>query len=83
MSSKDKLIAKIESSKIRKDVTLEELTSYLGFFGIVCARTRGSHRQFIHRNSGKVLTVASHNNCVKACYIRDAVRMVEEIKEGE
>lgn len=34
MSSKDKLIAKIESSKIRKDVTLEELTSYLGFLGL-------------------------------------------------
>ncbi|MEG0416412.1 MAG: type II toxin-antitoxin system HicA family toxin [Erysipelothrix sp.] len=76
MTSRDKLIEKIESNPIRTDVTLKEVSKYLGFFGFEKARCKGSHAQFVHP-SGKAITIVTNKSTIKPAYIRDAVRLVK------
>ena len=82
MSSFDKLRKKIEQKPYRMDVTMEEIEKYLNHYGVVKVRQNGSH--WIFRKSGYgPLPIPYHGVPIKPAYVKQAVEMVENIKEEE
>ncbi len=79
MGTREKLIAKIESKPTRHDITLSEIKSYLEYFDFVQVRQNGSHRHFLHRESGKLITIVEHNGVVKASYVAAAASVVHGV----
>lgn len=82
MGKNDKLIERIESTPVRKDITPEELERYLTIHGFVNARQKGSHRTYVHE-SGEVFTVVVTQKPIKPCYVKIVVNLVNRIKGGQ
>ena len=55
MSAKEKLIKKIETYPVRKDVTFAELVNYLKYFGYNENRVSGSHHIFVGPNGSSIV----------------------------
>ena len=84
MARDEKLIARIKSKPLCTDITIDELVKYLQYHGYVeKGRKSTSHRQFIHPVYKKPITLVSHGKPMLVAYVKEAIRLVEEITENE
>ena len=82
MGGFEKLRKKIEQKPYRTDITIDEICKYLDYYGIKKVRQTGSH--WIFRKKGyKPLPIPEHGNSIKAAYVKQAIEMVERVKEEE
>ena len=74
MSTDEKLLAKILEKPTRNDITIDELISVAPLMGFeVCGG--GKHPiHLFHKCTGKIIPIPVHGKCVKAVYIREAVK---------
>ena len=77
MSAQEKLIKKIETYPVRKDVTFAELVNYLKYFGYNENRVSGSHHIFVGPNGSSI--VLKDGKPMKASYIKTAVDTVHNM----
>ena len=82
MSQIDKLIKKIENYRSGDQISFSELEKYLIYFGFFIKSHNGtSHVIFKHELLSRPFPVSKHGNKVKAGYVKQAVELVEEIKD--
>lgn len=77
MSAREKLIKKIETYPVRKDITFAELVNYLKCFGYKEDRVKGSHHIFVSPDGRPV--VLKDGKPMKASYIKTAVDAVHNM----
>ena len=70
MSQIDKLIKKIENYRSSDQISFSELEKYLIYFDF-----------FVKSHNGTSHVIFKHENKVKAGYVKQAVELVEEIKD--
>lgn len=83
MTKREKLISKIESRPIRKDITVHELASYLELFGFKYVKNSTSHRVYSHPmfQGRMVLPCHSEGDTVLSVYVKQAVSLIQQFKE--
>lgn len=84
MTKESKLIQRIESLPYRSDITMQDFDKYLKINSFELVRQDAtSHKQYKHKISGELMTVACHGKHVKVSYIKQAVEMVRRFKEED
>lgn len=84
MSKDEKLINKFQREPLPKDINLDELCKYLGYFGfrIEKRRGKGSHRVAIHDKGGIVYPIPSKNGkTVSFVYLKELNKMIKKLEE--
>ena len=82
MSQIDKLIKKIENYRSGDRISFSELEKYLIYFGFFKKSHDGtSHVIFKHDLLSRPFPVQKHGNTVKAGYVKQAIELVDEIKD--
>lgn len=83
MTKREKLISKIESKPIRKDITVHELASYLELFGFNYVQNSTSHRVYSHPmfHGRMVLPCHGKGDIVLSVYVKQAVSLIQKFKE--
>ncbi|MGH9822014.1 MAG: type II toxin-antitoxin system HicA family toxin [Blastocatellia bacterium] len=77
MAGREKLLEKAHNSP--DGLRFEELCRLAEFHGFQFDRQTGSHKIFVHAESGKVLNFQDKNGKAKAYQVRQFLRAVEEI----
>ena len=81
MSQIDKLIKKIENYRSGDQIRFSELEKYLTYYEFIIKSHKGtSHVIFKHKLLSRPFPVPKHGNIVKAAYVKQAIELVEEIK---
>ena len=75
MSRREKLLAKV--AKNTTNVRFEALDGLLRDFGFVLRSRRGSHCNYRHANSPRILTIVCANP-LDPRYVEDALRLIKE-----
>lgn len=79
MSAKEKLYDKLSKQPWRTDVTFEELSQLLKYYGFTCSKTNtGSHFKFCNPKLDYNLILPYHRP-MKAIYIRKAITAIQEV----
>lgn len=71
----NKVIAKMQNQP--NGIRLEEADKVLRFYGYDLARQKGSHRQYLNRKTGDVITIKQETPLKKA-YILDILNRIGE-----
>lgn len=80
MSNIRTIIEKINNKPYNSNIKLSELTAYYEHYGFSVVRTTGSH--YIFKNlTGKIVSVPSHDNKVKASYVKQAYETIKNMEE--
>lgn len=80
MGTLDKLIDKVISGPIPKDVTYQELDRLLLSVGFKKREGgKGSHLVYYHDDLSRVLPIPVHGNHVKAVYIKQAREALQDL----
>ena len=65
-----------------KDVPWEDIDRLLKHYGFGCRNQGGSHYTYYHPELEEILTIP-RRRAVKAVYVKQALRLIEKLKEGE
>lgn len=76
------IIEKINNKPFNSNIKFSELQSYYEHFGFSVVRTSSSHKIF-RNSSGVEVVVPTHDNRVKASYVKQAYELVKamEVKD--
>ena len=80
MAKRDKRLAKMRQNP--KSVSFDDLQKVLEDHGFQLVRIKGSHHVFESTEYDKRLVVPKRNP-VKAGYVKDAIRIIDKISEGQ
>ena len=79
MSKRKKRLQRIKANP--KNVSFDDLRTLLEDYGFVLERSSGSHHSFkVEINGEYVLFVLPYRRPVKPNYVKDAVKLIEEIE---
>jgi len=66
-----------------RDWRIEDIVKLCDAFGVACTPpTKGSHYKVKHESQAEILTIPAHRP-VKAVYVRDLVRFMEQVIEAQ
>lgn len=80
MSQIQKLLQAIKRNP--KDVPWEDIDRLLRYYGFECRHQGGSHYTYYHSELEEILTIPRRRP-VKAVYVKQALRLIEKLKEGK
>lgn len=79
MSKRKKRLQRIKANP--KNVSFDDLRTLLEDYGFILERSSGSHHSFkVEINGEYVLFVLPYRRPVKLNYVKDAVKLIEEIE---
>jgi predicted RNA binding protein YcfA (HicA-like mRNA interferase family) len=79
MSKRKKRLQRIKANP--KNVSFDDLRTLLEDYGFVLERSSGSHHSFkVEINGEYILFVLPYRRPVKPNYVKDAVKLIEEIE---
>ena len=82
MSQIEKLISRMQSIPVPKDIHFYELKKYLEYFGFKLDRTKGSHNVFTHSMLLDEIVVPTKNGkAIKPIYIVEINRIIKQLEE--
>ncbi|PSR21880.1 MAG: toxin HicA [Sulfobacillus thermosulfidooxidans] len=76
MSQWEKLLARIHNNP--KTVTFHELDKLLQRAGYTRRQPRRGSSHYVYTKGHRVLTVPKHSPYVKECYVREALKILDE-----
>jgi predicted RNA binding protein YcfA (HicA-like mRNA interferase family) len=80
MSQIEKLIEAIKRNP--KDVPWGDIDKVLKYYGFNCRHRGGSHYNYYHPELSEILTIPRRRP-VKAIYVKQALELIEKLKEGK
>lgn len=82
MTKREKRLQKIRNNP--KNVKFKDLEALLIDFGFVFDRASGSHRLFTREIGGEsVSVVVPYKRVVKETYVKDVLKLIDQIEEDE
>lgn len=81
MTAIEKRIAKFYRKPIPSDITFADVEAIANYFGCEI-KTGGNHsKKVIHRESGTVIPIPIHGNCIGEAYVKELKDLFDSIKE--
>ena len=75
MPSTEKIIEKMKAQP--NGVRLEEAEKVLKSYGYECVRQKGSHRHYLNKTTGDLITI-KYENLLKKVYVKDVLNRIGE-----
>ena len=75
LPSTEKIIEKMKTQP--NGVRLEEAEKVLKSYGYECVRQKGSHRHYLNKTTGDLITI-KYENLLKKVYVKDVLNRIGE-----